>query len=401
MKNLKTSSPVSPARPSWRMAGNELRYVREVLEGGFPGSSSVNFTGRLETAFAQKFDCEYAITFNNGTATLHAALAAVGVTPGDEVIVPPLTMASTALAVLHQGATPVFADIDPETFTLDPAKIRERITPRTKAIMPVALYGLSPDLDAIMAIAREHRLAVIEDDAQCFLGRYQGRMVGALGDLASFSFQNSKHLTCGEGGMVTTSNPEYAERVRRFSSLGYGLVSAKPGASKIDKKALVRPTFKRHMALGFNYRMSELCAAVAFAQLERLEEFVHWRRKTAAAFQEAIGSCNWLKTPKTPAGYEHTYWAYPILLDTDAVPWEKFYDAFQQHGGDGFYGAWSLNYLEPIFQNGIAGRYLEGLCPVAEAIQPRLMQFKTHYGDDVTIAQQAAALSQTISYFGR
>lgn len=384
---------------SWRIGENEIRYVREALEGGFPGASKVSFVAKLESAFAEKFQCEYAITFTNGTATLHAALAAVGVKPGDEVIVPPLTMASTSLAVLHQGATPVFADIDPDTFTLDPKSVRERVTSRTKAIIPVALYGLSPDMDPIMAIARERGLAVIEDDAQCFLGRYRGRIVGAIGDIASFSFQNSKHMTCGEGGIVTTSNADYAEHMRRFSSLGYGLVRAKPGASKIEKKDLVHPNFKRHVSIGFNYRMSELCAAVAYAQFERLDEFVERRQKVASAFGDVLASCSWLRPQRVPEGYVHSYWAYPVLLDTDKVSWEEFYAAFLKLGGDGFYGAWSLTYLEPIFQNGAAGRCEPGLCPVAESVQPRLMQFKTHYGDDETIGRQAEALAKTIAHF--
>ena len=243
-------------RKSWRIGGNELEYLKSVLESGFPGSSCVNFTGRLESAFAEKFNCNYAISFTNGTATLHAALVAAGVKPGDEVIVPPLTMASTSLAVIHAGATPVFADVNLETLTIDPASIAERVTTKTKAIIPVALYGLSPDMDAIMEIACKHNLKVIEDDAQCFLGYYKDSIVGSIGHMASFSFQNSKHMTCGEGGMVITNDEHLAQELRRFSSLGYGLVSAKPGKSKIDKKSLVKPTFKRHVSVGYNYRLS-------------------------------------------------------------------------------------------------------------------------------------------------
>lgn len=387
---------------SWRIGDREFEYVRELLESGFPGSAKVSFLARLESAFAAKFDCQYAISHANGTATLHSALAAVGVRPGDEVIVPPLTMASTSLAVLHQGAVPVFADIDPETFLIDPASIADRITPRTRAIITVALYGLSPDMDPIMDFARRHGLAVIEDDAQCFLGRYKGRMVGSIGDMASFSFQNSKHMTCGEGGMVTTNNLEYADRVARFASLGYGLVSAGAGKSKIDKRAIRRPSFKRHVSLGFNYRMAELCAAVSLAQLERLDEFVDWRKCSAAALDEVVRSCSWLRPQRVGEEYEHSYWAYTVKLDTGrgGVTWDKFSDKFEEFGGEGFYGAWSLTYLEPCFQDGSLGRkYAAGLCPVAEATQPWLMQFKTNYGDQETIDRQAEALAKTIRYF--
>lgn len=383
---------------SWRIDDKELAYVKESLESGFPGSSCVNFTGRLEVAFAEAFDSRYAISFANGTATLHAALAAAGVEPGDEVIVPPLTMASTSFAVLHQNAVPVFADVDPETFTIDPQSAGDKISGRTKAVIPVALYGLSADMDPLMSLAEERALAVIEDDAQCFLGKYHGRIVGSIGDMSSFSFQNSKHMTCGEGGMVVTSNPDYAEGLRRFSSLGYGLVRAEPGMSKIDKRALVRPDFKRHVSLGFNYRLSEICAAVALAQFEKLETFVHWRRETAAAFEQVVRTCDWLRPQKTPDGYEHSYWAYTVLLDTDEedLSWQAFYDKFVEFGGDGFYGAWSLTYLEPVFRE--AG-YEAGICPVAERIQPRLVQFKTHYGDRETINREAEAIEKTIGYF--
>ena len=244
---------------SARIDDREYAYLRELLDAGFPdASANAGFVARLEGAFAEKFGTRFAISFTNGTATLHAALAATGVKAGDEVIVPPLTMAATSLAVLHQNAVPVFADIDARTFNINPASIAERITPRTKAIIPVALYGVAPDMDAIMALARQHRLVVIEDDAQCFLGRCHGRLVGSIGDMASFSFQGTKHMTCGEGGMLVTNNPEYADRAARFASLGYGLVTAQPGKSKIDRRKIVHPSFKRHVSLGFNYRLSEL-----------------------------------------------------------------------------------------------------------------------------------------------
>ena len=387
---------------SWRIGGKEYEYLRQVLDSGFPGSASVSFTAKLEAAFAEKFDCRYAISHANGTATLHSALAAAGVGPGDEVIVPPLTMASTSLAVLHQNAVPVFADIDPETFLIDPESVRRQITPRTRAVITVALYGLSPDMDPIMELADKHGLVVIEDDAQCFLGRYKGRIVGSIGHMASFSFQNTKHITCGEGGMITTNSPEYADRVAKFASLGYGLVGAGAGKSKIDKRAIVRPDFKRHVSLGFNYRMSDLCAAVLLAQLERLEEFVAWRQRAATALDQAVRSCNWLKPQRVPEDCQHSCWAYAVRLpgSGDGPTWDQFFDKLVELGGDWFYGAWGLTYLEPVFQNGAVGRkYEPGICPVAEQIQPRLMQFKTNYGDRETINRQAEVLARTIRYF--
>ncbi len=386
-------------KKSWRINEKEYEYLSAVLESGFPGSASVSFTAKLEKMFAEKFNSKYAISFANGTATLHAALVAAGVGPGAEVIVPPLTMTATTMAVLFTGATPVYADIDPDTFLISPTSIRKCVTSRTKAIMPVALYGLSPDYDEINKIANQYKLTVIEDDAQCFGGKYKGKMVGTLGDIASFSFQNSKHMTCGEGGMVITSNPEHAVSIRRFSSLGYGNVSAEPGKSRINKNELVKPDFARHVSLGYNYRLSELCSAVAYAQLEKLETFIACRKKCAAAYSEVIGNTSWLKAQKNPDNCENSYWAYTVKLVNPEVGWTDFYDKFKEFGGDGFYGAWRLSYNEPFLQNVIPEYQRQ--CPVAESTQPLLMQFKTNYGSEPEIAEQAEALRKTLDFFGR
>jgi perosamine synthetase len=242
-----------------RIGANELTYVQEVLRTEFRSSSGSTFMRRLEEAFAKRFNSTYAISFVNGTATM-----AMGVGPGDEVIVPPLTMSATTFAVLQANATPVFADVDPETFQIDSASIAARITPRTKAIITVALYGLSPDMDPIMALAKQHGLKVIEDNAECFLGEYKGRLVGTLGHCSSFSFQSSKHLTSGEGGIVLTEDRELAENIRKVQSLGYAGVGATK--ARITKKDIQDPDYSRHVTMGWNYRMPELCCAVALAQ---------------------------------------------------------------------------------------------------------------------------------------
>ena len=259
-----------------RVTDLERKYVNEVLDGQFRTSNGYKMTKRLEEAFAEKFDSAYAIAFCNGTATLHAALEVVGVGEGDEVIVPPLTMSSTTLCVLHANATPVFADVDPDTFQISARSIEERITPRTKAIIPVSLYGLCPDFDAINAIAKKYNLAVIEDDAQCFLGKYKGKTVGTLGDIASFSFQSSKHMTSGEGGMLITNSEELADKIRKYSCLGYASVGTKQG--RIAKNDIQAPDYSRHIILGWNYHMSDVCSAVALAQTERLEELAHQKK---------------------------------------------------------------------------------------------------------------------------
>jgi perosamine synthetase len=397
-----------------RIGDKERDYVLQVLEAQFRSSAGSMMTKRLEETFAAKFNVKYAISFINGTATMHAALVAAGIGPGDEVIVPPLTMSSTSFAVLHANAIPVFADIDPNTFTIDPASIRKVLTKRTKAIIPVALYGLSPDMDEIMGIAKEHNLIVIEDDAQCFLGYYKDRIVGSIGHMSSFSFQSSKHITSGEGGMITTNDDLLADRIRKFNSLGYAGVSAKKG--KITKEDIQDPNYERHVSLGFNYRLPELCSAVALAQVERMDELVQKRVENAQIFSQAIKGCSWLKPQKVPDGYKHSYWTYVLKLE-ESVPfsWYDFRRKYIELGGDGIYAAWQLTYLEPLFRNhvfypkgcpvscshfsGSLQKYEKGLCRQAEKTQPRLLQFKTNYLNNEIAERKADALVKTIRHF--
>lgn len=377
---------------NWRIGELEKKYILELLEGGFPGHQERGFVGALESAFAEKFNSRFAITFVNGTATLHAALVACGVKPGDEVIVPPLTMSSTSLAVLQAGAIPVFADVDPDSFVLTWKTIEPCITAKTKAIMPVSLYGLPAVTPEIVAKAAERGLPVIEDSAQCFLGKVGDRLAGSIGKVGSFSFQSSKHMTCGEGGIVITNDADAAGVMRRFSSLGYGQISAEPGKSKIDKNEIASPDTIRHVDFGFNFRMSELCAAVALAQLEKLDMFVAERRKCAKAFLEVMEGCKFMKAQMSPAGIENSYWAVAVELDTQAISWHEFQKRFLANGGDGFYGAWRLAYQEPYF----ARLFPDVHCPVAEKLQKSMIQFKTHYNYDAEMPQQLAALKATI-----
>ena len=390
-----------------RIFGNERKYLEEVLATEFCASKSSTMSKRLEQKVASVFGSTYAVSFVNGTATLHAVLEAIGVGPGDEVIVPPLTMAATSLAVLQANATPVFADVDWDTFEIHPKSIEERITTRTKAIITVALYGLSPDMDPIMATARTRAIFVLEDDAQCFLGKYKGRMVGTVGDAASFSFQGSKHVTSGEGGVIITDQLAVAEGARKVSSLGYAGVNAIQG--QISKADIQHPEYSRHLTMGWNYRMSELCSAVALAQIENIVPLVERRREVARLFNEAVEGCEWLVPQKTGPDYVNSYWAWVARLDHPNLNWRQFRDRFVEAGGDGVYGAWKLTYLEPMFQNRmLLGReafispahlasYARGLCPVAEALQPRLVQFKTNYWNIEDAERQARILRQVVS----
>lgn len=390
-----------------RISDRERTYVDEVIAGQFRSSTGATFMGRLERAFAERYGSAFAVSMVNGTATLHASLEAAGVGIGDEVIVPPLTMSATTFAVLQAGATPVFADVEPDTYQISAASIRERISPRTKAIITVALYGLSPDMQPIMQIAAEHNLFVLEDNAECFLGMYHGQLAGRLGHAASFSFQSSKHLTSGEGGMVITDDEEFATRLRRVSSLGYAGVGAAKG--KITKLDIQDPDYERHVSMGWNYRMPELCCAVALAQVERIDELVQRRQEVAALFAAAIDGYDWIRPQVVPEGLVHSYWTFVAELQTDVFGWHTVRDAFRERGGDGVYAAWQLTYLEPMFaQRSLLNRerlisperlseYGPGLCPVAESLQPRLLQFRTNYWNWDDAQRQTEVLRATLA----
>lgn len=393
-----------------RIFGNELKYVEEVLNTDFRSSSGSIMMKRFENAFSERFESKFAISFINGTATMHAALEAMGIGPGDEVIVPPLTMSATTFAVLQANATPVFADVDPVTFQISASSIIERTTSKTKAIITVALYGLSPDMDPIMEHAKKCGIKVIEDNAECFLGEYKGRLVGTLGDCSSFSFQSSKHLTSGEGGVLLTNDILLADRIRKVQSLGYAGVGATKG--KITKKDIQDPDYSRHVTMGWNYRMPELCCAVALAQTENIEALVQRRMDVAKIFEEATQEFHeWFTPQYTGPEYKNSYWTWVCCINNDKVGWHAFRDRFLANGGDGVYAAWKLTYLEPMFEQlNLLGRekfispknlsqYKLGLCPVAESLQPRLVQFKTNYWDIERAHKQAEILRMTLASF--
>lgn len=388
-----------------RITDLEKKYVMDALDNAFATSKNSIYNNKLEAAFSKQFNAKYAIGHCNGTATLHVALMACGVKAGDEVIVPALTMSSTSIPVILIGAIPVFADSDINTFEISAESIEKCITSKTKAIITVSLFGLAPDYDKIIEICRKHNLALIEDNAECFLGTYKGKFVGEFGDFSSFSFQASKHLTTGEGGMLITNNEKLADRARRLNCLGYAGVSAKQG--KITRNDIQDPNYSRHISFGYNYRMSELQAACVLGQLERAKELVQNRIEVAKIFDQVILGQTLLKRQAEPKGYKNSYWAYSLVLNTDNpnVDWYRFRNLFQKNGGDGYYAAWKLSYNEPAYQNilqpmaEVWQQYNSDLCPNAEYLQKRLIQLKTNYWNLEEAYKQAAILKKTIEEY--
>jgi perosamine synthetase len=291
--------------------GNEKAYVLDCLESTWI-SSSGKYLDRFEAGFAEFCGVRHAVACSNGTTALHLALAALGVGPGDEVIVPTLTFVATANTVTYCGAQPVFVDAEPATWTIDPAAIEAKITPRTKGIIVVHLFGHPADMDPITALARRHGLFVLEDAAQAHGAEYRGRRTGSLGDIATFSFFGNKIITTGEGGMVVTNDDAVAGRMRLLRTHGMDATRR-----------------YWHPVIGYNYRMTNLTAAIGLAQLER----VHWqlerRQELAAWYREELGGVGVLTCQAEQAWARHVWWMFSVLVNEGTADRDGVMDAMR------------------------------------------------------------------------
>ncbi len=395
---------------TWRFGEQEFEYVREVLDSGFASSTSGSMNNRFESAFAEAVGARYAVTFNSGTSTLHAALDAVDVGYGDEVITSPLTVISNLDVILAQNAIPVFADIDPYTFNIDPKDVARKLTPKTKAIMPISLYGVSCEFNELLAIGENNNIPIINDAAEAFGSTYHDKPIASLAQITSYSTENSKHITTGDGGIVVTNDATLAERMRKFGSLGYAALRAKDGRIRNNKDIFQDPTYKRHDAYGHNYRMPEVAAALGLAQTERLSYFLDLRRVIADGYKEVVSDCNFLFPQHVPSGLNNTYWTVAMRYEHPDVSWQDFRKKFVKFGGDGIYAAWALLYHETLVTSGIWKKRcpplydqldfpLNGLCPNAEQTQPKIMQFVNNYGSLEDAEPHIEALKKTIAYF--
>ena len=389
--------------------GNELKYLKKVLKAESWSATGGSWNNALELEFAKLHSVKYAVAMNSGTATLHSALNAVGVGYGDEVITPSFSVIMDTTSILHANAIPVYVDIDEDTFNINPNLIEKYITSKTKAIIAVSIYGLPCDLTKIMEISKKYRIPVIEDNAQCLLSTLDGKLVGTFGDISSWSFENTKHLSCGEGGIVTTDNEEYAEKMRKFGGHGFKNLRASEGRIRLNQEVFQDPSYKRHDALGWNYRLPEFNSAVALAQLERAKELVDLRVKSASYFLQVMSSSKIFIPQKVSSRATHSYYTLGARYIGDelfGVTWQEFRKNYLQLGGDGIYGAWSVPYQEPLIAEGIFKKYNPdlyaklqypiGICPVAEKIQPQIMQFKTNYRNLKLAKHKASILDKVI-----
>ncbi|WII36427.1 DegT/DnrJ/EryC1/StrS family aminotransferase [Paenibacillus thiaminolyticus] len=277
--------------------GNEKKYVADCLDSTWI-SSNGSYLGMFEQQFAAFCQTKHAITCSNGTTALHLALIAHGVEPGDEVIVPTLTFAATANAVAYCGATPVFVDSEPETWNMDPKAVVRKITPRTKGIIAVHLYGHPVHMDPIMQAAREHGLFVIEDAAEAIGAEYKGRRAGSLGHTAAFSLFGNKIITTGEGGIITTDDDDIAENIRLFKGQG------------MDK-------FRKywHTVIGYNYRMTNIQAAIGCAQVENIDWHIQQRIRVAMHYYDCLQYDERISLPVQKVWSKNVYWMMSVVLN--------------------------------------------------------------------------------------
>lgn len=375
--------------PAYNTIGQEEKdSVMKVLESGnlsqYLGAYHSDFYGgplvnEFEKNWADAFGCKHAVSINSNTSGLFTAIGAIGIQPGDEVIVSPYTMSASAIAPLIYGGIPVFADIDPVTFCMDPKSIRARLTPRTKAILVVHIFGHPADMDEIMAIAKEFNLFVIEDCAQAPMGKYKGKYVGTIGDLGVFSLNYHKHIHTGEGGVIVSNNSNLVERCQLIRNHAENIVGPK-GVNELQN------------LIGYNYRMTEIECAIGIEQLKKLPDLIEARVKNVKFVNSKLAQFEALTIQPVPAsGTTHTYYLHPIKFNKElaGINRNTFINAIKAELPTAILretttliGAGYVKplYLLPVFQEKAAWafehpkvdqrilNYSQGLCPVVETM---------------------------------
>lgn len=290
--------------PADRKVGKEeLKELVDVIDSGAMNRWGGTKVVAFEEEFAAIHGAKYGIASTSGTSAIHVGVGMINPSPGDEIITGPITDMGSIVPILYQGAIPIFAECDPETFNMDPADIEAKITDRTVAIMAIHLFGNPCDMDAIMEIARAHDLPVIEDCSQAHLSEYRGKLVGTMGDIGCFSLQQSKHITCGDGGITITNDDELGIRGKLFMDKGWHRAQYGPRVYEV---------------FGPNYRMNELSGAVALAQTRKMRDIIARRRERGDLLRELVADAPHVRAQKLIDGCKHTYWQFGMRVEDDA-----------------------------------------------------------------------------------
>ena len=388
------------------MGIEEIKSVRQVIETGvlseFLGTWHPNFYGgpkvqSFERNCEEFFCVKHAVAVNSWTSGLTAAVGAIGLEPGDEVVVSPWTMGASATAIVHWNGIPVFADIEAETFCLDPVSVEAAITPYTKAIIAVDIFGQSSDIDSLMEIAEKHKLQIVSDTAQAPGAHYRGKYAGTLTHIGGYSLNYHKHIHTGEGGIVVTHDEDYAERIRLIRNHAEEVVEGMGQQNLINM-------------IGHNYRMGEIEAAIGIEQLKKLTGLVASRQCVAEQLSEGLKELPGLLTPVVRSNCTHVYYVYPLILDIQrlGVNRKQIYDALSAEGVPGLVIGYRNLHLLPMYQKRIAYgskgfpwsmahreiNYEKGICPVAEKLHDEkymgiLMCSHEYHEEDVALMIEA------------
>lgn len=346
---------------------------------------------QFEEAFASWVGAKYAVSFSSGTAALHGAAFAAGLGTGDEAITSPMTFAATANCVLYQGATPVFADVSTDTINLDPEETKKRITPRTRAILPVAYAGHPAEMDEIKVLAAKNGLIVIEDACHALGAEYRGRRTGSIADITVFSFHPVKHLTTGEGGMVTTDRADFAESLRRFRNHGI--------TSDARQRQSEGQWFYEMAALGYNYRLTDIACALGLSQLSKLDENLTRRREIAARYNNAFRELETITLPGMRDAINPAWHLYPIRLNLRKLTADRarIFRALRAEN-IGVNVHYIPVHLHPYYRNRFG--YRGGEYPVAENAYERLISLPMFHGmSDQDVDDVIAAVRKVMSAF--
>ncbi|MFE6707594.1 UDP-4-amino-4,6-dideoxy-N-acetyl-beta-L-altrosamine transaminase [Bacillus thuringiensis] len=340
----------------------DIQAVVDVLKGDFLTTGPM--VKQFEEAIAKYVGAKYAVSFSNGTAALHAACYAAGITEGDEVITTPMTFVASANCILYQGAKPVFADIDNETYNISPKSIEEKITNKTKAIIPVHFTGQPVELEAIKKIAKKNDLIIIEDAAHALGATYKNKKIGSIGDMTMFSFHPVKHITTGEGGVITTNNPLFYEKLVQFRT---------HGIERNPQKLLENhgPWYYEMQFLGYNYRITDIQAALGLSQLSKLDSFIKIRKKYVDIYSKEFSCLSEIIIPKQLPQTSSSWHLYIIRLNTKLLKCNRkeFYEALQGEN-IGVNVHYIPVHLQPFYQK--LG-YEKGICPQAENVYEEII----------------------------
>ncbi len=388
-------------RNFWRFSGNEERYINEIFKKGFKFKNK-SFSERLENKFSDLHNVKYSICINSCTSALHVAFLALELKKNDEVLVPALTPIMCGTSIHLAGGTPVYVDVNPNTFLIDIKDIEKKITKKTKAILAVHMYGGICNLKELKKICKINKLFLIEDCAESMIARDENNLItGSVGDIGCWSFQSAKQLTCGDGGILTTNNAILAKKMRKFSNLGFKVLNAKSNKIVVTKDQRQNPNYKRFDEIGFNYRMNEFSAAIALAQCERVKFFVQKRRKAALSLTNILKNNNYLIPQKISKDAYSTYYTLAVKLmknNKKKLSWFSFRKKFMEFGGDGIYAASRLIHQEPAVKKNKIGK-MSNKTPIAKKLQKQLLLFTTNQSNQNEINIQIKALKKTINYF--